>query len=70
MARTRNWLDDDYPVLTGQTVHEQHREDWTGLLDHTGTPLYRNPNPLGFDMAKKPSAPMKPSKKPGKGKGC
>lgn len=45
---------DDYPVwsMFGQpTVHsEDPAPKWSGLYDHQGTPLYRQPERVGFDI--------------------
>lgn len=45
---------------TAETYHEPDRDTFTGLYDHTGTPLHRQPEPIGYDphrWVQKPSPP-------------
>lgn len=51
-THSRGWIEDDLypgdqPLIAGIEVPD-HEEIFTGLLDHTGEPIYRAPNPLGF----------------------
>lgn len=62
-------------AYTAETFHEPDRDTFTGLYDHNGTPLHRQPEPIGYNPHRW-STPMpganqksRPTKKRGKGKG-
>ena len=54
--RQRPFYDDGATVLEfgRETVTVEHstRDTWTGLYDHNGTPLHREPEPFGFKVRK------------------
>lgn len=53
MQKPKSWSTDSY---TGTTRPEERFVDeapqlkWSGLYDQRGTPLYRQPNPIGFEI--------------------
>lgn len=49
MPRTRSeYWEDDTPE-TAREIHQPDRDTFTGLYDHTGAPLHRTPEPIGFN---------------------
>lgn len=45
------WDDEDWmqsQQITNVTVHQDEFDSFTGLYDHEGNPLYREPNKIGF----------------------
>ena len=52
VTRSSWFIPDDHLIGNSITVHEETREPVdTGLVDHTGQSIYREPDhhPLGFD---------------------
>lgn len=46
-APRADWSDSDYPMLPDISVPD-HESTNTGLLDASGDPIWRAPNPMGF----------------------
>lgn len=55
---------DGYEAHTADTYHETDRNTWTGLYDHNGVPLHRQPEPIGYDPHRwRTTMPDSPNKK-------
>lgn len=67
MNRPRSYWNDDEPVIVRE-VHEAQRDDFTGLYDQNGDPLYRQREPIGFDPHRWSRAMPNPNQKPPKKK--
>jgi len=61
MPKTRNWYSDDEPLIVRE-IHHTERDTWTGLYDHHGEPLHRQPEPIGFDPHRWDTKPRKRKK--------
>lgn len=63
------WWVDEYSE-TAREVHHAERDGFTGLYNHLGEPLYRQPEPFGFDPNRWNDSMKKATKKKGKSRGC
>jgi hypothetical protein len=66
MNRTRSEFWDETPE-TAREFHQADRDTFTGLYNHRGEPLHREPEPFGFHPNRWNSMAKK---KKGKSKGC
>lgn len=74
MNRTRprsSWWEEPEPT-TAREYHQGDRDSFTGLYNHLGEPLHREPEPFGFHPNRWKDSMKKTTKAPKKkgGKGC
>lgn len=67
-SRPRSGWWDDNPE-TAREYHQPDRDSFTGLYNHLGEPLHRQPEPFGFHPNRWNDSMKKTTKKKG-GKGC
>lgn len=70
-SRPRSGWWDDNPE-TAREYHQPVRDSFTGLYNHLGEPLHREPEPFGFHPNRWNDSMKKTTKAPKKkgGKGC